>query len=134
MAVGAVGVCNLVFPMCLCWIGGHVQMIMCYYVGDVWATIWAMWAAMQVCVGHYVGNVWAIMWVCATMWVSPMQVYYLSRGRLKPANRQFNNTNNDYELSLNEDTEVELVSEVWGRMGLPCVHSTLSLAVHRCCQ
>ena len=37
------------------------------------------------------------------------QVYYISRGRLRPANKQFNTTKNDYELTLNEDSEVELV-------------------------
>lgn len=41
-----------------------------------------------------------------------VQVYYVSRGRIKVANKQFNTTNNNYELSLNEDSEVELVSVV----------------------
>ncbi len=43
-----------------------------------------------------------------------LQVYYISRGRLKPANRSFNTTSCEYEISLNEDSEVELVSVcVW---------------------
>ena len=63
----------------------------------------------------------------------PTQVFYISKGRLKPANRQFNNTNNDYELSLNEDTEVELVSYE-GSMEIsksPPYGSSLYLA--KCC-
>ena len=36
-------------------------------------------------------------------------MYYISRGRLRPANKQFNTTKNDYELTLNEDSEIELV-------------------------
>lgn len=35
------------------------------------------------------------------------KVYYVSRGRLKPANRNFNHLKNDYELNLTEETEVE---------------------------
>ena len=38
-----------------------------------------------------------------------LQVYYVSRGRLKPANKKFSSVRNDYELNMNEDTEVELV-------------------------
>ena len=37
------------------------------------------------------------------------QVYFISRGRLRPANKQFNTTKNDYELTFNEDSEIELV-------------------------
>ncbi len=44
-----------------------------------------------------------------TLCLCHIQVYYVSRGRVKIANKQFNTTNNNYELSLNEDTEVELV-------------------------
>ncbi len=40
-----------------------------------------------------------------------VQVYYISRGRLKPANRSFNATSSEYEITLNDDSEVELVSE-----------------------
>ncbi|XP_034938170.1 replication protein A 70 kDa DNA-binding subunit isoform X2 [Chelonus insularis] len=36
------------------------------------------------------------------------KVYYLSRGLLKPANKAFNNTNNDYEMNLTTDTEILL--------------------------
>ena len=44
------------------------------------------------------------------LFLSIVQIYYVSKGRLKPANRQFNNLKNEYEVSLNEDTLVELVS------------------------
>ncbi len=37
-------------------------------------------------------------------------MYYISRGRLKPANRSFNTTSCEYEITLNEDSEVEPVS------------------------
>ena len=40
-----------------------------------------------------------------------IQVYYISRGRLRPANKQYTGSiNNDYELNLTDDTDVELVS------------------------
>lgn len=35
------------------------------------------------------------------------KVYYISRGRLKPANKQYTSLKNDYELSFTDDTEVE---------------------------
>lgn len=34
------------------------------------------------------------------------KVYYIGKASLKPANKQFNNTNNEYELVLNSDTQV----------------------------
>ncbi|KAH9282620.1 Replication protein A 70 kDa DNA-binding subunit [Echinococcus granulosus] len=34
------------------------------------------------------------------------KVYYISKASLKPANKQFNTTNNDYEMSLNSDTQI----------------------------
>lgn len=34
------------------------------------------------------------------------QIYYISRGILKVANKNFNTTNNDYEMTLNIDTEI----------------------------
>jgi ssDNA-binding replication factor A large subunit len=39
------------------------------------------------------------------------QVYYISRGHLKPANKKFSSVKNDYELNLNDDTEVEVCVE-----------------------
>lgn len=39
------------------------------------------------------------------------QVYYISRGRLRPANKKFSSVKNDYELNMVEDTEVELCTE-----------------------
>ena len=41
--------------------------------------------------------------------LSSFQVYYISRGRLKPANKQYSSLKNDYELSFTDDTEVEPV-------------------------
>ena len=38
-----------------------------------------------------------------------LQIYFVSRGRLKPANKRFSSVKNDYELSLSEETSVELV-------------------------
>ncbi|KAL5110312.1 Replication protein A 70 kDa DNA-binding subunit [Taenia crassiceps] len=34
------------------------------------------------------------------------KVYYISKASLKPANKQFNTTNNDYEMALNSDTQI----------------------------
>ncbi|VDD74949.1 unnamed protein product [Mesocestoides corti] len=34
------------------------------------------------------------------------KVYYISKATLKPANKQFNTTNNDYEMTLNSDTQI----------------------------
>jgi replication factor A1 len=45
------------------------------------------------------------------------QVYYISRGCLKPANKKFSSVKNDYELNMNDDTEVELCME--GASDLP---------------
>ena len=41
-----------------------------------------------------------------------VKVYFVSRGRLKPANKKFSSVKNDYELSMNEDTTIELVGVV----------------------
>lgn len=38
------------------------------------------------------------------------KVYYISKGNLKVANKQFNTVKNDYEMTLNENSEVEEVS------------------------
>ncbi|KAI3957751.1 hypothetical protein MKX01_007582 [Papaver californicum] len=40
------------------------------------------------------------------------KVYYISKGTLKVANKQFKTVQNDYEMTLNENSEVEEVSEV----------------------
>jgi len=38
------------------------------------------------------------------------KVYYISRGRLKPANKQYSGgVKNDYELTIGNETDVELV-------------------------
>ncbi|VDN97194.1 unnamed protein product [Rodentolepis nana] len=34
------------------------------------------------------------------------KVFYISKASLKPANRQFNNTDNDYEMNINADTQI----------------------------
>lgn len=34
------------------------------------------------------------------------KVYYISKASLKPANKQFNNTDNDYEMNINSDTQI----------------------------
>ncbi|BHF66814.1 60S acidic ribosomal protein P1 [Sparganum proliferum] len=34
------------------------------------------------------------------------KVYYISKATLKPANKQYNTTNNDYEMTLNSDTQI----------------------------
>lgn len=38
------------------------------------------------------------------------KVYYISRGTLKVANKQFKTVQNDYEMTLNENSEVEEAS------------------------
>ena len=38
------------------------------------------------------------------------QIYYISKARVKPANKQYSSLKNDYELFLQEDTIVEEVS------------------------
>lgn len=35
------------------------------------------------------------------------KVYYISKGTLKVANKQFKTVQNDYEMTLNENSEVE---------------------------
>ncbi|XP_040583341.1 replication protein A 70 kDa DNA-binding subunit [Lepeophtheirus salmonis] len=39
------------------------------------------------------------------------KVYYISQGVLKAANKQFNNTNNDYEITLKDTSEVSLCTD-----------------------
>ncbi|KAJ8672835.1 hypothetical protein QAD02_004095 [Eretmocerus hayati] len=39
------------------------------------------------------------------------KVYYISRCALKPANKQFNNLKNDYEMTFNNDTEIAVCNE-----------------------
>ena len=34
------------------------------------------------------------------------QIYYVSKGNLKTANKQYNTTSNDYELTLNNETTI----------------------------
>lgn len=38
------------------------------------------------------------------------KVYYISKGTLKVANKQFKTVQNDYEMTLNENSEVEEVA------------------------
>ncbi|OXU23008.1 hypothetical protein TSAR_015531 [Trichomalopsis sarcophagae] len=39
------------------------------------------------------------------------KVYYISRCQLKPANKQFNNLKNDYEMTLTSDSEIAICNE-----------------------
>lgn len=39
------------------------------------------------------------------------KVYYISKGTLKVANKQFKTVQNDYEMTLNENSEVEEASD-----------------------
>ena len=58
----------------------------------------------------------------ATMWKDAIdrydallevgKVYYVSRGTLRPANRQYSSVNNDYEMSLDGRCEIEVCDEV----------------------
>ena len=41
------------------------------------------------------------------------QVYYISKGKLKPANKKFSSIKNDYELTLGQETVVEEVGGGW---------------------
>lgn len=36
-----------------------------------------------------------------------IQIYYITKASLRAANRQFNTTNNDYEMTFNHDTIIE---------------------------
>ncbi len=47
-----------------------------------------------------------------------MQVYYITRASLKTANKQYNNTGNDYEMTFNADTQMTLCEE---QSGLPSI-------------
>ncbi|VDL80529.1 unnamed protein product [Schistocephalus solidus] len=38
--------------------------------------------------------------------IEVQKVYYISKATLKPANKQYNTTNNDYEMTLNSDTQI----------------------------
>ena len=38
-------------------------------------------------------------------------MFFISRGTLKTANKQYNTLNNDYEMTFNNDTTVELCTE-----------------------
>jgi len=44
--------------------------------------------------------------------LEPGKVYYVSKGSLKPANKQYSSTNNDYEMYLDGKSEIELCSDV----------------------
>eukprot|EP00057_Strongylocentrotus_purpuratus_P020704 XP_011675178.1 PREDICTED: replication protein A 70 kDa DNA-binding subunit [Strongylocentrotus purpuratus] len=55
-------------------------------------------------------------WNNTTQMIEIGKVYFVSRGTLKPANRQYTSINNDYELTFNNDTMVE-----------PCVEEDVSI-------
>lgn len=39
--------------------------------------------------------------------LNPLKVYFISRGVLKTANKQYSKLNNDYELTFSNDTVIE---------------------------
>lgn len=39
------------------------------------------------------------------------KVYYISKGQLKPANKQFSNIPNDYEMTLTNETTIQECTE-----------------------
>lgn len=39
------------------------------------------------------------------------KVYYISKGQLKPANKQYSNIPNDYEMTLNNDSVIQECTE-----------------------
>jgi len=51
----------------------------------------------------YVREILFFVWIC----FHSIQVYYITKASLKTANRQFNTTNNDYEMTFNHDTIIE---------------------------
>uniref|UniRef100_A0A0C9QFQ3 Replication protein A subunit n=1 Tax=Fopius arisanus TaxID=64838 RepID=A0A0C9QFQ3_9HYME len=48
------------------------------------------------------------------------KVYYISRCSLKPANKAFNHLKNEYEMSMNNDTEIILCDD--GADDIPAIH------------
>lgn len=38
-------------------------------------------------------------------------VFYISRGSLRPANKQYSSVNNDYEMSLDGKCEIDVCTE-----------------------
>jgi hypothetical protein len=50
-----------------------------------------------------------------------VQVYFISKGSLRVANKQFSNVNNDYEMTLNANSEVEEVPEDAASIQMPAM-------------
>lgn len=46
------------------------------------------------------------------------KVYFISKAQLKPANKQYSNLPNDYEMTLNNDT---IIQECTEQSGIPAV-------------
>ncbi len=57
--------------------------------------------------------------VCA-IWPE-VQVYFITKGSLWVANKQFSNVNNDYEMTLNANSEVEQVPEDAASIQMPAM-------------
>ncbi|VEL24934.1 unnamed protein product [Protopolystoma xenopodis] len=50
------------------------------------------------------------------------KVYYVTRGTLKTANKQFNTTNNEYEITLNADSQIVTCDDSSESGDLPTAH------------
>jgi hypothetical protein len=48
-------------------------------------------------------------------------VYFISKGSLRVANKQFSNVNNDYEMTLNANSKVEEVPEDAASIQMPAM-------------
>jgi replication factor A1 len=48
-------------------------------------------------------------------------VYFISKGSLRVANKQFSNVNNDYEMTLNANSEVEKVPQDAASIHMPAM-------------
>ena len=63
---------------------------------------------------HQTGLVFNFIWCCINLLyvlscLLPCQIFYITKGSLKTANKQYSSVKNDYEMYLNSDTIVEPV-------------------------
>lgn len=54
---------------------------------------------------------WLSCAIIHVLFCSACQVYYISRANLKTANKQYSNVNNNYEMTLNPDSVIELCTD-----------------------